>query len=295
MPDSSASFLPEVMTEAWDHYESALSDAQRDLNAESIHDLRVAIRRLGATFDFARLFLPKKNALKTGNGLRRLRKRLGPSRDIQVQLRLVAGLVDDFPVVAKFQKDLVKREKRMLATVRRSIKPEAAFLRKHFAKSLRKTRDLGSLFTADEMKAAVVGLIDIAYLKAVERSRRVDPEDASGIHELRIAFKRFRYAAEAMHTVLQILSNDQLATMRLIQRRLGDIHDMGLLIETLNKWTKRHPKRRNDVETVLDALNQKREKCIKGSLATVDHIGTFWAPENQTENEFGNHAPAHTA
>ena len=65
------------------------NDARSRLDETSIHDLRVATRRMSSALLLLETVLEEKSASKARRRTRRVMKSLGPLRDIQVQVTLV--------------------------------------------------------------------------------------------------------------------------------------------------------------------------------------------------------------
>ena len=63
--------------------------ARHSLGEDSIHDLRVAARRVAASLLLLESVVGEDRSSKARRGVKRLTKKLGPLRDIQVQIRIV--------------------------------------------------------------------------------------------------------------------------------------------------------------------------------------------------------------
>src|SRR6202030_2326241 len=71
--------------------------------------------------------------------------------------------------------------------------------------------------------------------RAVESMRNVAPGDVEGLHALRIAYKKLRYAVESFHEVLpaEIVTMAEVAAR--FQKRLGDLHDIDVALVTIGR------------------------------------------------------------
>jgi CHAD domain-containing protein len=83
--------LDELMAKLHEHVPAALER----FDAEAVHDARVATRRLKAALDLMSPVLSKSHAKPLADGLKRLRRRLGPLRDADVMLDHLAELPGD--------------------------------------------------------------------------------------------------------------------------------------------------------------------------------------------------------
>src|SRR5579859_556789 len=69
----------------WKSYQERLDECRRDPTAESVHELRVAIRRLISQFVLVNQIFPSRSSEKARNILKRQLESLGDSRDTHVQ------------------------------------------------------------------------------------------------------------------------------------------------------------------------------------------------------------------
>lgn len=197
-----------------------LKHADRTLDTETVHDLRVALRRCRSVADLMVDVDPHPAWADVKHLSRRLFKRLGALRDAHVlRERLSATAGTTHGLSSALLATLDRREARASRRARRAL---ARFDRKAWK---RLAADL-------DRRARVVprgGLVaqhlvrqrwNVISARHADAMRTRDPETW---HALRIAVKRFRYAVES-------LLPDQLrvwdAGLRDVQDLLGWIHDL---------------------------------------------------------------------
>src|SRR5688572_22632383 len=83
--------LDELMAKLHENVPAAIER----FDAEAVHDARVATRRLKAALDLMSPVLSKSHARPLADGLKRIRRRLGPLRDADVMLDHLAELPGD--------------------------------------------------------------------------------------------------------------------------------------------------------------------------------------------------------
>lgn len=282
MADDAPSVLTDLMASGWTRYRKTLKRARLLMTDEAVHDLRVALRRLETTVDLLRLFLPNSQTQETARTLRNFRKNFGVLRDVQVQILSLSDLTNEYPDLLKFQRCLGKRERKLIQNAKQIIRKKRPKLEKRFCDTLAQSRDFLRMFTRIETERTIISAIDGAYERVIERKRVVDRRDTSGIHRLRIAFKKFRYTFETVVPVLRDLPDDLPERMRDIQDMMGKIRDAEVLFETLHGWgQKRKKKTRRSLEPVYEALAQRRRNCIDSFLADIDEIRRLWKPHTQ--------------
>jgi CHAD domain-containing protein len=200
-------------------------------DAEAIHDLRVATRRLQATLEFAGERLPDRPRRRLDRRARTLRRRLGTARNACVLLGLLGTYrsVSD-PEERTFIKDLARRLERSAATRPRKDRRDLPGIRKRIRTLLREM-SRRSAVSAAPARQAVLRLVQ-AVLHARTHTRAGDPES---MHRMRIAIKRYRYALEAMAEAGTPRLRPAIHAARSLQGDLGRLHDLDVLIEVVRR------------------------------------------------------------
>jgi CHAD domain-containing protein len=198
-------------------------------DATSLHQARVATRRLRAALP---LVASGPKAGKVARSVRRLTRALGPIRELDVALLILAELERSGEVphagIERLRASIIEERQRLQAAVRDQIddfdldklrKRALAAARKH--DEGRKPRDARSAAITRE--------------RAARRARRLAAaiENAAGLylpdrlHEVRIAVKKLRYTLELGGTVRKPA---RLRTLKNAQDLLGRMHDLEVLI-----------------------------------------------------------------
>jgi CHAD domain-containing protein len=177
------------------------------LDAEEVHDLRVACRRLRA-------------AIKVfgGKPLRRLdplvehlQDALGEVRDVQLQLRWLARHHGAFPAREKL---LAEKE----AALRRSLALWSLRSAPRVLRALPQVRTDGKLSGKRMRKRLRRRIADVSH--ALEEARSLRPAAA---HVLRIAAKKLRYEAELLREAFDL--DGLIEELSGLQDAFGDLHD----------------------------------------------------------------------
>ncbi len=87
-----------------------------------------------------------------------------------------------------------------------------------------------SVGLSDTPQTVMHRVIAIRFAEVLERAAELASGSVSGLHDLRIACKRLRYALETFSTELPRLSN-AVETLREMQDTLGELHDCDILAE----------------------------------------------------------------
>jgi len=275
----------------WQKYQGEVARCQRKCSEKSVHDLRVATRRLIAVIDVILTIVPHDPVRNVIPELRKRLKAFGPLRDVQVQMLRVNTLRQRYPVLKPFFTVLLLREKRLIDTAprvlqkadTRAVGEKIAFCRRRLSKML------GSPQMHGVASLAAAGAAAAGFAKSVGLLRAVTPHDVDTIHRLRIAFKKFRYLVETLQAVLPFVTEERLKLMNTYQDRMGAIQDNEVLRSALRRYTRGIPgKSRAALTPVKQALVQEHRELVETFLQSAEELYTFW--DGMPEPLFPPHA-----
>jgi CHAD domain-containing protein len=245
--------------------DAVLGEQAGNGTAESVHDRRVAIRRLRTALEVFEPELPKK-----ARGVRRDLKgafsALGPRRDADVALELVRGLEPSLATA-----DLPGWRGVVAALESRR---EASGGALDIAAAQRARADAAALAARADGHGGVVAAKAMRKI-AGRRLREVreglvvldNSGDADALHGLRIAAKRLRYVLEAAEPALGDAAADGAKAARDVQTLLGDVHDCDVLLP----WLRAHRRdlRSDDVAAARAGRRPPNASRYRG-VQTVD-------------------------
>jgi CHAD domain-containing protein len=242
--------------------------AAQEGDESSVHQARVASRRLrealpvlGATADDDALDRAEKR-------VRRITRALGPVRELDVTLSLLAELESKGTApkraIARVRKAVVEERQKRRRAMLAEIKPaRLEKLRKRLVK----------VAAPAERKVPARTAIHEAEIKAAERSRRLlDAIDEAGsiyladrLHRVRIEAKKLRYALEIHRELTHSRSTSRLNRLKHQQDLLGRVHDLEVLIERTREVQASLPGENRRAMTELDRLIRALEaECREG-------------------------------
>ncbi|MFN2339945.1 MAG: CHAD domain-containing protein [Halanaerobium sp.] len=239
-----------------------------DRSEETIHDARVAARRLNALLEVLSIIKKSnKNNKKISKTIKKSRKKLGGTRDLQIARDFLSKNQQD---IANFDFDLF--EDYYLQTQKKFFKEINSFindfklkkinkkLKKIIKKSLKDFNDqlpLDSIFGEIENEKKTL-LLDFELL---------NKDDKSSFHQLRKDLKKLRYKLEIMN---EIDSGDyNIDLYKTFQDELGEIQDIVVIKEILNnKFQSVDTKA--DLESLNDFLDKKQNNIIDNVLNEKD-------------------------
>jgi CHAD domain-containing protein len=270
----------------WAKFLAQLRRNRRRCTEPSIHDLRVATRRMIATLDAAGAILPGGAPLTVRRKLKRLLKGFNELRDLHIQLMHLRRLRTRFPVVQPFLSTLRLRERQLVREAAVSI---AAMKTRPMEKEIARASDtLALVTTASEVeeasRAALLGVLAAAFVRAAGLRKRVAPGDPTTIHALRVAFKKFRYTVEVLAPLLPGFGKKQFKAMNAFQTRMGEIQDLGVVSAALMTTPPgRFRMMPASLLPVHQHLTQQRMDRIEQFVRHADELLTFsqlisWSP-----------------
>jgi CHAD domain-containing protein len=252
----------------WRKLQKEWDRTREKYSEDSVHDLRVASRRLIAVLEILLEIHKQSDVEDCRKRVKKLLDGLSPLRDLHVQRATVSQMVNRFPQLKNFEKNLTDKEgrtaKKVQKLLKRVLKIDKLILRtrRHAKKGIEN----------DD----ILKVIDRRYRKVLSIAARVDPANTDTIHSLRLAFKKFRYTCEVAHSIIRtVVPAERLEEFHAFQTMMGDIQDIEVLSARLGKWTEKHRKE-TDMEPVFEQLRADREGKIVMFVASVGQVHTFW-------------------
>ncbi|HXH50160.1 MAG TPA: CHAD domain-containing protein [Terriglobia bacterium] len=221
-------------------------------DADAIHDLRVATRRLQQVID---LIYPSPHSgeiRKLYRGLKRCRSSLSEVRNYDVLLERVDAALsrkrtarrEAWEAIGEYLRDL--RSARLEKSLRKLAKANlsAIYVRlKEFLPSNGKSEYVAgssgrngaeSHLAADQFYERLSDALKSVWTELEQEVAQSRHErDASVLHRTRIAAKRARYLIEVIHAFEVPGSGDALIWLRSLQTQLGDWHDLVVFEESV--------------------------------------------------------------
>lgn len=206
-------------------------------NADALHRMRVATRRLRVGLQFFAVLFPDNELRQVQRQLRRTTRTLGKIRTIDVNHRLLRKAKPE--TIRRMLTDELSAERRQhLAELRELVQTFATSrFEARIQALLTKPRPLAGKWLVKEANAALGELRH----NVRRRLRKCRTNDAA-FHKFRIALKHYRYALETSAAVFQVDAAGRLRAVKELQDCLGASHDLEVLLEFLgdcrNRWKK---------------------------------------------------------
>ena len=201
--------------------------AARDSSPEVVHDLRVALRRCRSMAAGLAQVDSDSSWDEMRRASRKIFRRLGELRDLQVLQDWVTRLADEGDPVRQALTELFSaREPELKDEVAKALE---AFDRRQWLLWSRALPERARRLAPDGLVAQHLALESWEQARALHR-RALRNRSPVSWHELRIGVKRFRYTVE---NFLPERHAEWGADLKRIQDLLGEVHDLDVLEETL--------------------------------------------------------------
>ncbi|HIH40498.1 MAG TPA: CHAD domain-containing protein [Halobacteria archaeon] len=241
-----------------------LDDTKKEITADSLHDLRVATRRLNAVLSLVSSLSDEKIKVKD---LKRLMRLTSDLRDSHVQLQLLNKIReredDDF---IKICEEVINREiGRKEVIVFQEIRDFPIPTIKSKLKDVNVPKD---------NKDAVLNILTELFEDFYSYKDDAIKGDEFFLHKMRIALKRLRYTAEIIEPLFPFINKDIIDKMQQLQQLMGDIHDIDVLknfIEQINVPSELNKYR----DKYVDKLLSRRESLFNSFCGDVGDIIEF--------------------
>ncbi len=223
------SFLAEAGRARIDLFRNRLRRAAADpVSEEAIHDLRVSIRRVLAWIDVREALLgPDRDLRAARSSLKALMTPLGKLRDAQVKRDLIRTILPNGDEPSYLYAILVASDVgRWEERVRR-------LLGRKSARRIRVPLPWPRIGRGTGADVAVAGSRHLAMLARAVRKHRKGALDASNpeaLHRMRLAFKKYRYAAELFYPLFPRAGKTVAKRHQAFQTLLGTIHDCDVIL-----------------------------------------------------------------
>jgi CHAD domain-containing protein len=276
--DKMGTWPGEAILRRWKSYRERLDECRNDPTAESVHELRVAIRRLIAQFVLVNRMLPTRSSERARNILKRQLGSLGELRDTHVQQIFFQRQLTRCPDLIDL---LARLQRREASLVRRASSKIERFRTKKLEKWVFNLVDLlEQQFRNHRMRREFANVAlhsaNAAFADVVSRWRLIDRSDLRTIHRTRVAFKKFRYIVESLPAELKGFGNRDLRKLARYQRTMGNIQDFEVILAGVRSFLDR--REHASLDSFCGYIRGRRTRAVQSFLKRADRLFQIWPP-----------------
>jgi triphosphatase len=267
-----------VLHRHWKQISTNWKKVQQESSVESVHDLRVGIRRMITVLEFFAVFEPAD--LKLISKMRKRFKKtlalLGPLRDVhvaQVGIQKLKSL-RSHPQFGGFLKREAAAE--MKRVVRKLTNRKRNDLRDSMDTLAKRARNIRS----DEADSRIPPMAEMLIRKRtrrLENARRLfRPSSGASLHKMRIAVKKLRYCFETIAELFGTSGPAGLKAIEVNQKQMGTLRDLQLLEGRFRRWERnRHPMKSDSIQPILQELNTRAMRLMSVVKGSQQKLGTL--------------------
>lgn len=232
---------------------------------ESVHQMRVAIRRMRSLFKLIGPHYRRKTVAESERGLRAIARALGAIRDLDVLILDLQVFGAELPPESQLAFDSVIAtldQRRSAFRVRLNklldSKPYARFVRRFrrlTKRAGRGARKLKQVETPHQLRHVLPLLLHERLARVKAYDAVLPAADDATLHALRVEYKQLRYALEFFQPLLGSSSATFLAQVKAMQEILGRINDIAVFIQYVND---------------LDDLTDEQRAILDGYIGARD-------------------------
>jgi CHAD domain-containing protein len=276
--------LIESLENRWKRFRRRLREgiprANRKRIDESVHDLRVSARRFLAVLVAIEPIVGGKASRRLTRRVDRILDRLGPLRDLGVELDMLSKLRPNpsGPAISLLRKRLGREHTQMARKLRRRLRREDGGRLKDDVRRLLKSscRAKPSL-SASAIQRAAFDRSREAHAHLRECRLAVNPTDLDTVHRMRIALKKFRYLMEVLSPLAPNIGEKELESLHKLQTTMGDLHDLEVLSTTIaHHVEKLAPESAARLAPIQGKVEERHSAMLSSFLKAVDPILDPW-------------------
>ena len=279
LPPDCVRRLGKSLRKEWKRYVRKLTDCQKELSEEAIHDFRVEARRLLSTVELLGALIPARTGRKLHTAIKGHLDTFDELRDTQVQLPAVLRLEREFPAAQCFGDFLRQRLDRFTRSARKAIrKVRTRRVARHLEDSAAAVRAGRKKYAGLLGARLLLRSVSRAFDRVVRLQAHIDPDRPETIHRTRVAFKKFRYMAETLEGYLTARHEGVVEAMHRYQTAMGDIQDADVLCRGFARFPDAGSVAPASGREFANALSRRREELIRNFLGIAPELQEFWPP-----------------
>ncbi|HQZ97148.1 MAG TPA: CHAD domain-containing protein [Pyrinomonadaceae bacterium] len=255
---------------------------------DGVHDMRVSSRRFRSAFrDLSHLFR-KKHQKRLKEDAKKLAKTLGTIRDIDVAIDALLNTASRAPndsirsgieTLTSTLRDSRSKEHQLLAAklTQEAVSDLDKLAAEAFGSLGKKEASQGTSF-----REASTEFLHSSLDEFLVRTKALyEPQDANGLHKLRISAKRLRYGLELLAPCLGDEASSFVRKLKKIQSCLGSVHDCDHWIDQIDSELKSdreaaewliadfHRLRADEYTQALELWKDSKSSDLKAKLLSI--------------------------
>jgi CHAD domain-containing protein len=264
-----------VLNQLWRDYLIYLHECTLSAPRRAVHGLRTTIRKMNAALELLCQIEGLKSAKKLHKQFKKTLRSSRFVRDLQIQKKWIENEQDAGAVfLADFQNELRLKLKKQKKKFARSIARKSHLEKEQENRTrqigLRALKNAKERLPQTQAVQATLLCIEALVSELKKKSAAAHAGDHESVHAVRVALKKYRYAIDALGSVYPI-SSETLEQIAALQKQLGQIQDLSVLIQSLKK--SRHKRKLKQYSRKLSSmLNGNIKRFLENREALIEKI-----------------------
>lgn len=234
----SVSFFVPILRRRIKNVRQEWKKCSKKLSEPSVHDVRVALRRLLFSLQLLQNAYPDLFPHNLVNPIKKTFKKFSTLRDLQVMQKRFYENLEHYRSLIEVAQDLEKTIQKQQSKLKKFFRQTSI---RQLLKPVQSTLKHLSKMTTTKIEFTILDQgIQTTFDELRKRARKMRVQDVDSIHQLRIALKKYRYQMEAYCDLLNLPRTPSFEELHRQQTLLGDIHDYDVLLNFLLDWRIKH-------------------------------------------------------
>lgn len=271
--------LDDTLRQKLERFEKEMAKCKKKLSEKATHGVRISLRRLIAAMDVTTAIVDMVKTAKYRKALKKSLDSFGALRDVQVRLAEAGRLKAQFPEMEPYAAELKTKEKRLTASITKEMgKIKLPKIKKGIQPAIKRMRKAPRAELRQEMYFAdAFNFVDKRHNDVVQKSLRIKASDIKSIHDMRVAFKKFRYSVEALKPALGGVTAEKLKEMHDFQQLMGDINDVHALMKDISRFAKSKEGKAHSFDKILAELKARYASLVTEFTKNLKKVQGFWS------------------
>lgn len=231
--------LSHSLINSWQKYKKQVHLSRDKISNRHIHDLRISTRKLEAILNLVNALHPTKRSRYLISLIKKVRKDLGPLRDIQVEAEMLKKHNNETPNLkndSAFIRFIAKQKRRKKKEANRHLKDISLKSEKlSVDKVVKKIEQIELQKGQKKIQSLLVQEIKSSMLKFNQVLTKMSAGSANEVHQVRIIAKKLRYRSYFLNAT-NGLGHFDLVGLKGIQNIAGQIQNDSILLNSLDQF-----------------------------------------------------------
>ncbi|MBI5324845.1 MAG: CHAD domain-containing protein [Ignavibacteriae bacterium] len=268
-------FFVNALEKAFSNYSKRYNSCIKNFSDDSVHDIRVSIRRFIALLKLLESLYPNEYISRLKRVIKQQLKSFSKLRDTDVQLGNLKEVIHKEPVLYTFYNSLLKNENDLINGIRESLPDYNLIEIEGLVLFIR--MELKKAITANPVSEnQIITFAKQAFTRVLDLYEEANSEDLDSIHKVRLAFKNYRYLMEIIQA-LEADKNINFEAMKQFQTILGNIQDNVALLRDLQSFISFQWEIPDDAYHLsIENILKQREELVKEFFNYKNKIKDLW-------------------